>query len=74
MFNIKHGLSQKNDTLPDRILKKAHEGGGYQQPLEKGFRIMMEEYYKTKNWPKGIPSESKLRDLGLDFTIKDLKA
>ena len=71
MFNIKHGLTKANDTLPDRILKEPHMGGGLKEPLEPKFRVMMDEYYKVKDWPNGVPSEAKLKELGLDFAIKD---
>ncbi len=32
---------------------------------------LLEDYYKVRGWdPKtGIPSEAKLKELGLDFTI-----
>jgi len=71
MFNIKHGLTKANDTLPDRILKEPHMGGGLHEPLEPKFKVMMDEYYRVKDWPNGIPSEAKLKELGLDFAIKD---
>ena len=32
------------------------------------------EYYKVKDWPEGMPSEAKLRELGLDFAVKDLNS
>ncbi|MFX1485700.1 MAG: aldehyde ferredoxin oxidoreductase family protein [Promethearchaeota archaeon] len=72
MFNIKHGLTKANDTLPKRLLKEPHKGGGLQEQLAPKFKVMMDEYYKAKDWPNGIPSEAKLRELGLDFAIKDL--
>jgi aldehyde:ferredoxin oxidoreductase len=72
MFNIKQGLTQVDDTLPDRILKEAHMGGGLREPLETKFNEMMEEYYRVKDWPDGIPNSKKLRELGLDFAVKNI--
>jgi aldehyde:ferredoxin oxidoreductase len=70
MFNLKHGLNpKKDDWLPDRFFQAHKVGGaaGKVPPL----REMLEEYYKVKDWPNGVPSEAKLRELRLDFAIKD---
>ena len=70
MFNLKHGLNpKKDDWLPDRFFQAHKVGGaaGKVIPLKE----MLEEYYKVKDWPSGIPSEAKLRELGLDFATKD---
>ncbi len=72
MFNLKQGLvPSKDDWLPKRFFEPRMEGGaaGKVPPL----KVMLEEYYKVKGWPNGIPSESKLRELGLDFLINDLE-
>jgi len=36
---------------------------------------MLDGYYKLRDWDlkTGLPAEKKLRKLGLEFTIKDLK-
>jgi aldehyde:ferredoxin oxidoreductase len=71
MFNIKHGMVPERDYwLPKRFFEPRKAGGakGVVPPLKE----MREEYFKVKDWPKGIPSEKKLKELGLDFAIKDL--
>ncbi len=71
MFNLKHGMDPKVDEkLPARIMTP-HEEGGAQDKIPP-FEKMMEEYYKVKDWPEGIPTKSKLKELGLDFAIEDL--
>jgi len=70
MFNMKHGLDPKrDDRLPERFLQPHKVGGaaGKVPPLAK----MLEQYYRVKDWPNGIPSEAKLKELGLDFAMKD---
>ena len=71
MFNLKHGLDpRKDDRLPRRFLQ-AHESGGAAgriPPLQE----MLGEYYRVRDWPNGVPTEAKLRELGFDFTIADL--
>jgi aldehyde:ferredoxin oxidoreductase len=64
MFNLKQGLNPKRDDwLPGRFFQPHKTGGaaGKFPPL----REMLEEYYKVRDWPDGIPSEAKLRELGL---------
>ena len=65
LFNLKAGLTIKDDTLPPRILK---------DPVPAGFNkggvceldVMIPEYYKTRGWSStGIPSKEKLESLGL---------
>jgi len=71
MFNLKHGLNpKKDDWLPERFFQAHKVGGaaGKVPPLKE----MLEEYYKVKDWPNGVPSAAKLKELGLDFSIKDL--
>lgn len=67
MFNLKHGMNiKKDEKLPARILTP-HEAGGSAGKLP-SIEKMMEEYYKAKDWPNGIPSEDKLKELDLEFT------
>lgn len=65
MYNVRLGLSRKEDTLPLRILtEKFEEGGaaGYLPDLER----MLNEYYQYRGWSRdGIPLPSKLEELGL---------
>lgn len=66
MYNVRLGLTRKDDTLPQRILtEKFAEGGaaGYVPNLE----MMLDEYYEFRQWSNdGIPLPAKLRELGLD--------
>lgn len=63
LFNIKCGISRKDDTLPNRILYKPRGSGGTANnlpPLE----TMLTDYYNYRGWDdKGIPKEDKLLDL-----------
>jgi aldehyde:ferredoxin oxidoreductase len=64
-FNVREGVSRKDDTLPQRILAKPMVEGGTKDhvpDLEK----MLEEYYKIRGWNSdGIPTERTLQRLGL---------
>ena len=65
MFLIKAGFSRKDDTLPRRITHEPLTEGpakGRVSHLEE----MLEEYYRERGWTQGgIPTEGKLKELGL---------
>jgi aldehyde:ferredoxin oxidoreductase len=65
LFNLKAGLSGKDDTLPPRIL---HEGipDGPAKGMVGRLHEMLPEYYSLRGWDaKGVPSRAKLRELAL---------
>jgi len=65
LFNLKAGLTAKEDTLPPRMLKEPMPEGpakGHVVELDK----MLPEYYRLREWDKsGIPTPEKLKALGL---------
>jgi len=65
MYNVKLGINRKDDTLPARLLTLARNDGmaaGILPELDK----MLEEYYHLRGWDEnGIPTEKKLKELGL---------
>jgi len=67
LFNIREGMTADEETLPDRILKEAHrEGPAAGIVLMDNFIEMKRRYYKICGWDeKGVPTEAKLRELGL---------
>lgn len=66
LFNLKAGLTGKDDRLPDRIAKEPMPGGpakGKVVEIDK----MLPEYYSLRGWDKeGVPTKGKLRELGLE--------
>ena len=65
LFNLKAGLSGKDDTLPPRIL---HEGipEGPAKGMVGKLPEMLPEYYKLRGWEAtGVPSKAKLKELAL---------
>lgn len=65
IFNLGAGITGADDTLPQRFLDT---------PLKKGFskdqtvplEEMLKTYYKIRQWDeKGVPTEEKLKQLGL---------
>jgi aldehyde:ferredoxin oxidoreductase len=65
IFNLKAGITGKDDRLPDRLLKEPMPGGpakGKVAELSK----MLPEYYQLRGWDKeGVPTKERLKELGL---------
>jgi aldehyde:ferredoxin oxidoreductase len=75
-FNCREGVSRKDDNLPRRVANEPIPSGAsqgmYCSPQE--FNGMLDEYYRLRGWDaNGIPSAEKLKDLGLDEIIRDLR-
>jgi aldehyde:ferredoxin oxidoreductase len=68
-FNMKHGATSQEDTLPDRLLKQTAKS-----KTVCNLSAMLPEYYKIRGWDmkSGKPTVEKLLQLGLDYTVKDL--
>lgn len=66
LFNLKAGLSKKDDTLPPRLLNDPIPTGPAKGKVNK-LDEMLPKYYKTRGWDEdGVPTEKKLKELGLD--------
>jgi len=65
LWNLKAGLTSKDDNLPERLLKVPHKSGpakGVVVHLDQ----MLPPYYKTRGWDEeGVPTKEKLSELGL---------
>ena len=72
VFNVRCGITRKDDTLPPRLLKEPRpEGGaaGYLPDLE----TMLAEYYDYRGWDAdGVPRSETLERLGLGREVADL--
>jgi len=72
-FNVREGISRKDDTLPWRVQHEPIPDGpskGTFCPPEELDR-MLDEYYELRGWSKnGIPTPERLRTLGLEFAIR----
>ncbi len=65
LYNIRLGMSRKEDTLPLRILHEKLPEGGAANFLP-DLDAMLDEYYDYRGWTRdGIPTRMKLEALGL---------
>jgi aldehyde:ferredoxin oxidoreductase len=67
-FNVREGISRKDDTLPERFFEEPiPEGPSKGMVINKEkFMTILDEYYDLMGWDKnGIPTKTKLMELGL---------
>jgi len=67
LFNLGAGLGRADDGLPERcyepIKGESSEGAVFGR---EEFESMLDEYYEVRGWDReGVPTEAKLRELGL---------
>lgn len=71
-FNLREGLTRADDTLPKRLLEDPLPEGpakGHVVNLEP----LLDAYYEFRGWDKnGKPTPEKLKELGLDWLIKEI--
>ncbi len=64
-FNLKAGLTGKDDTLPKRLLKDAAKTGPAKGKVS-GLDVMLPEYYKLRGWDdNGVPTEETRQRLNI---------
>ena len=69
MYNVREGISRKDDTLPLRIATLARPDGGAAGKVPP-LGIMLHEYYDYRGWDEfGIPKPETLRRLGLEQIV-----
>jgi len=75
-FNIRQGFGRKDDYLPERIRTEplhTREAKGEGQTVSHSDEFL-DKYYSLRGWTKqGVPTDKKLKELGLDFAVKDMK-
>jgi len=69
LFNIKMGLiPEVENVMPERFTKP-HKGGGAAGQVPDWKRIL-KEYWQAKGWDEhGIPTEAKIKELGLEDSL-----
>jgi len=65
MYNVRLGISRKDDVLPPRLLSGG-KPDGFAKGVLPDLGNMLHAYYELRDWtPEGIPTDRKLADLGL---------
>ncbi len=74
-FNIREGMSRKDDVLPERMTQPLTDGMYRGQSISREeLELMLDAYYAERGWNKetGAPMAAKLRELRLDFVANQL--
>jgi aldehyde:ferredoxin oxidoreductase len=71
MFNVREGISRKDDTLPSRIGEPLKEGASAGHTVNREqLSSMLDEYYYLRGWDEnGIPRAETLKRLGLESNV-----
>jgi len=67
LFNVREGMSRKDDTLPARVGEHLPRGATKTSIItEADLARMLDEYYELRGWDEeGIPTQERLAALGL---------
>jgi aldehyde:ferredoxin oxidoreductase len=73
-YNHRLGVTRKEENLPPRLLEEPMPTGPAKGGLP-DLDIMLDDYYKFRGCDRetGYPKESKLKELELNFVVKELK-
>ena len=73
MYNVRVGMTRKDDTLPKRLLTEALPDGPAQGKLltSEDLDFMLTDYYRQQGWdPKtGVPTPEHMDELGLSGIV-----
>jgi aldehyde:ferredoxin oxidoreductase len=71
MFNVREGITRKDDTQPRRLLDEKSPSPGRAKGHVVYLKEMLDDYYKLRNWnnESGVPTDEKLKELSLGYTI-----
>jgi len=77
VFNVREGISRKDDGLPKRMTTEKLPAGPKKGAIftAEDTKKMQDEFYGFVGWDdKGVPTEATLKALGLEYLIDDVAA
>ena len=75
-FNVREGITRKDDVLPTRLMEPLPEGPYKGETIPQNLlNRVLDDYYEFRGWHKetGIPSEKKLIELDLKYVAEELR-
>jgi aldehyde:ferredoxin oxidoreductase len=77
VFNVREGLSRKDDTMPAKVMNTPIPDEGVSKGSyvsQKDLDILLDDYYEVRGWTKdGIPTIEKLNEIGLNDLVPIVK-
>ena len=73
-YNVRLGITRKDDTVPERFFHEQTPPSRFPKPLDRvTFNKALDSYYKLRGYNKGgIPSQQTLDELDLGYASEDL--
>ncbi len=69
LINVREGLGRNDDTLPWKVMNQPIADDGPAKGAivtQEELDLLLDDYYQARGWTvEGIPSASKLKELGL---------
>lgn len=75
-FNVREGITRKDDTLPTRLMEPLREGPYEGEAISRNaLHKVLDYYYEFRGWDKktGIPTRRKLEELDLKYVADELE-
>jgi len=75
-FNVREGITRRDDTLPERLMEPLPDGPCKDKSIPRNvLEKMLDYYYEARGWNKatGIPTRKKLEDLSLKYVADKLE-
>lgn len=71
VYNLRAGITSKDDRLPPRLLEPTKEGGHAGKVPDIDYQI--KDFYRVIGWDeRGVPTPDRLKQVGLEDLIPDL--
>jgi aldehyde:ferredoxin oxidoreductase len=73
-FTLREGINSANNNLPERIIGKPPDDKGPTKGISIDYKMYFEDFCREMGWDpeNGYPLEETLKNLDLEFVIKDL--
>ena len=73
-FNVREGITREDDNLPQRLTEPLPDGAVKGEAITKDvLHQALDTYYNLRGWStEGIPTRTKLEELGLEFAADEL--
>jgi aldehyde:ferredoxin oxidoreductase len=73
-YLVREGIRRRDDYLPIRFLKEPLPNGNSKGAIFE-MESMLDEYYAEREWnlTTGIPKAEKMRKIGLEYVVEDLR-
>jgi len=75
VFNVRERFTRKDDSFPTRMTTELLKNAGLaEEQIIRNPDALLDEYYQLRKWDEnGTPTSEKLRELGLDEAVTEIR-